>query len=169
MTSFRRARAAGSRTKRRRSLILTSLSKMVSAAAFTSATNPCWSRAIAGRRIALSAAGGEETDPCAPATAAISIKRRVKEERIRSSSARRLQTSEFMSQKFILTPGSLLNTSMTDVVLESRAPGRSPDLGLFHFRRHSRRMGVSILQAAPLEIGENIRDERGPPRIFGAG
>src|ERR1700720_2045995 len=108
MTSFRRARAAGSRTKRRRSLILTSLSKTVSAAAFTSATNPCWSRAIAGRRIALSAAVGEETDPCAPATAAISIKRRVKEERIRSSSARRLPASEFISKKFILTPGSLL-------------------------------------------------------------
>jgi hypothetical protein len=47
----------------------------------------------------------------------------VKEARIRSSSPRRLQTSEFMSKKFILTPGSLLiNTSMTDVVLESTAP-----------------------------------------------
>src|SRR6202023_2646330 len=107
--------------------------------------NPCWSRAIAGRRIALSAAVGEETDPRASAAAAISIRLQVKEARIRSSSARRLQTSEFMSKKFILTPGSLLNTSMTDVVLESRAPGRSPDLGLFHFRRHSRRGGVSIL------------------------
>ena len=83
----------GVATKRRRPLILTSLSKMVSAAAFTSATNPCWSRAIAGRRIALSAAVGEGADPRAAATAAISIKRRVKEARIRSPSAVRLQAS----------------------------------------------------------------------------
>jgi len=42
---------------------------------FTSATNPCWSIAIAGRRIALSAAVGEVLDPRAPETPAISIKR----------------------------------------------------------------------------------------------
>ena len=52
-----------SRTKRRRSLTLISSSKTASAAAFTSATKPCWSRAIAGTRIALSAAAGEAPDP----------------------------------------------------------------------------------------------------------
>ena len=43
----------------------------------------------------------------APATEAISIKRRVKEARMRSSSARRWQTSEFMSKIAILDPESL--------------------------------------------------------------
>jgi len=55
-----------------------------------------------GRRIALSAAVGEVLDPRTPATEAISIRRRVKEARMRSSSARRLQTSESMSKIVIL-------------------------------------------------------------------
>src|SRR5579885_750708 len=56
---------------------------------------------IAGRRNMLRAAAGGR--PAAPGStaAAISIKRRVKEARMRSSSARRLQISEFMSKKFI--------------------------------------------------------------------
>jgi hypothetical protein len=33
-------------------------------------------------------------------------------------------------------------------------------------RRHPRRVNVSVLQQ-PLEVGENIRDEPDPPRIFG--
>ena len=45
--------------------------------------------------------GWRGADPSAPATAAISIRRRMKEARIRFSATRRLQTSEFTSNKFI--------------------------------------------------------------------
>jgi hypothetical protein len=57
----------------------------------------------------LSAAVGEVPDPRAPETAAISIKRWVKEARMHSSSARRLPTSELTSKMVISNPKSLLN------------------------------------------------------------
>src|ERR1700730_17118937 len=94
--AFRSARASRSRTKRRLSLILTSPSNTASAAAFTSTTNPRGPSVTAGKRIELSASMAD-VHPSAPATAAISIQRRVKEVRIRSSSVPNWQTSELFS------------------------------------------------------------------------
>jgi len=84
-----------------------------------------------GRRIVLSAAVGEVLDPGAPATEAISIRRRVKEARMHSSSARKWLTSEFMSKIAILD----LNHFQRSLTFEAIDYGTAKKLRtVFHLR-----------------------------------
>src|SRR5262249_9748719 len=101
MAAFSSSRATASCTKMRRSLILTSSSNIASAAAFASATTPSSSSMIAGTRTTFSAVVGGVSDVRPLVVDEISVKRRVKEARMHSSSARKPPISELVSRKFI--------------------------------------------------------------------
>ena len=64
-----------------------------------------------GKAHCIERGGRDVPDPGAPATEAISIRLRVKEARMRSSSARRSQISEFMSKTVILKCSITVNIS----------------------------------------------------------